>query len=106
LINIYINKDIKEFIQTTQNGIQLTSGKRIQTILYADDQVIIAKSEDELQMTVNELNKIVKKCEMKMSSSKTRTVVLCGENKQRVKIEIEGKIIENVFNFNYIGYLI
>jgi retron-type reverse transcriptase len=102
LCNIYINKSIKEWKLSTQNGIKLNS----QTILYADDQVIIAKSEDELQMTVNELNKIVKKCEMKMSSSKTRTVVLCGENKQRVKIEIEGKIIENVFNFNYIGYLI
>jgi hypothetical protein len=32
----------------TQNGIQVTSGKVIQTILYADDQVIIAKSENEL----------------------------------------------------------
>jgi hypothetical protein len=32
----------------TQNGIQVTSGKVIQTILYADDQIIIAKSENEL----------------------------------------------------------
>jgi beta-xylosidase len=72
LINIYINKDIKEFIQTTQNGIQLTSGKRIQTILYADDQVIIAKSEDELQMAVNDLNKIAKKYNIKISSSKIK----------------------------------
>jgi hypothetical protein len=33
----------------------VTSGKIIQTILYTDDQVIIAKSEDELQMAVNEV---------------------------------------------------
>jgi len=39
LFNIYINNAIKEWKKkTTQNGIQMTSGKRIQTILYADDQ--------------------------------------------------------------------
>jgi hypothetical protein len=46
-IRVYINKATKVWKQTTQNGTQLTSGKRIQTILYADDQVIIAKSKDE-----------------------------------------------------------
>jgi hypothetical protein len=43
------------------NGIQVPSGKAIQTILYADDQVIIAKSENKLQMAVNKLHKIAKK---------------------------------------------
>jgi hypothetical protein len=42
LFNIYINKTIKEWKQTARNGVQLTSGKRIQTILYKDNQVIIA----------------------------------------------------------------
>jgi hypothetical protein len=31
----------------------MDSRKVIQTVLYADDQVIIAESEDELQMAVN-----------------------------------------------------
>jgi hypothetical protein len=62
LFNIYINKAIKEWKQTARNGIQLTSGERIKRILYADDQVIvvIAKSDD-VQMEVNERNKIIKK---------------------------------------------
>jgi beta-xylosidase len=75
----------------------------IQTILYADDQVIVAESEDELQIAVNELNKIVKKYDMKISTIKTKTKGLCGKNIQRVKIEIEGKIIEQVSSFNYLG---
>jgi hypothetical protein len=33
--------------------------EKIQTILYAVDQVMIAKSEDELQMAVSELNTII-----------------------------------------------
>jgi hypothetical protein len=43
---------------------------------------------------------------MKISSSKTRTMALCGKNIQRVEIETEGKIIEQVSNFNYLGHLI
>jgi hypothetical protein len=42
--------------------------------------------EDELQTAVNELNKIVKKYDMKMSTTKTKTIGLCGKNIQRVKI--------------------
>jgi beta-xylosidase len=44
----------------------------IQTILYADDQVIIAESEDELQIAANELNKTVKKYYMKTSTTKIK----------------------------------
>jgi hypothetical protein len=61
LFSIYINRVIKEWKRTTQNGIQVTSGKVIQTILYADDKVIIAISENELQMAVNKPHKIAKK---------------------------------------------
>jgi hypothetical protein len=75
-------------------------------ILYAYDQVIIAESEDALQIAVNELNKIVKKYDVKISTTKTKTIGLCGKNVQRVKIELESKIIEQVSNFNYLGNLI
>jgi hypothetical protein len=84
----------------------MTSRKRVQTILYAGDQVIIAKSEDELQMTVNDLNKIAKKYKMRISSSENKTMGLCDKNIQRIKTEIEGKIIEQVSNFSYLRYLI
>jgi hypothetical protein len=64
----------------------VTSGKVIQTILYADDQVIIAKSENKLQMAVNKLHKIAKKYDIKISTSKTKAIGVCGKNIQRVKI--------------------
>jgi hypothetical protein len=86
LFNIYINSVTQEWKQTTQNGIQVTSGKVIQTTLYADDQVIIAKSESELQMAVNKLHKIAKKYDMKISTSKTKAIGVSDKNIQRVKI--------------------
>jgi hypothetical protein len=69
---MYINNVIKQWKHTSQNGIQVTFGRRIQTILYATDQVIIAKFEDELQMAAYKLNRIAKKYVMKISTSKTK----------------------------------
>jgi hypothetical protein len=102
---MYINKAIKEWKQTTQSGMKSRSGKMIQIILYADDKVIIAESEDELQIAVNELNKI-KKYDMKTSATKPRTIGLCCKTIQRVKTEIKGKIMVQVSSFNYLGKLI
>jgi hypothetical protein len=79
---------------------------KIQTILYANDQILITKSEDELQIALNELNKIGKKCDMKTSTSKTKSMGLCGKYTQRVKIVIDDKIIEQLSNFIYLGNLI
>jgi hypothetical protein len=66
---MYIVRVIKEWKQTTENGIHLTSGKIIQAVLYADEQVIMA-SEDELQIAENKLNEVAKKYDMKISLSR------------------------------------
>jgi hypothetical protein len=88
---IYINKAIKEWKQITQNSIQLTSGKSIQTIPHSDDQIIIATSENELQMAVNELNKVAKKYDMKVSTSKTKTTGLYGITYKGTKQKLKAK---------------
>jgi hypothetical protein len=41
-------------------------------------QVTIANSNDELQMTVNEPNKIIRKYDMKITPSKTKAMGFCG----------------------------
>jgi hypothetical protein len=50
--------------------------------LYADDQIIIAKSDDESQMAVNELNKIIKKYDLKRPLPKQKQWK-CGNNIKR-----------------------
>jgi len=48
LFNIFINKIIQEFKIVIKKGIQLNR-KVVNTILYADDRILMATSEDELQ---------------------------------------------------------
>ena len=47
------------------------------TILYADDQILMATSEDDLQTVAHHLNLIARKYKMTISSAKTKSMQ-CG----------------------------
>jgi hypothetical protein len=72
-------------------------------ILYADDQILLATSEDELQLASHQLNKIAKEYNMSVSTEKTKAMAMCGNTIQRVKIEIENRTIKQVSDFKYFG---
>ena len=59
--NIYMNKIIQEFKSVLKKGIQLNSRKLVNTTLYADDQILIATSEDEPQTMAYHVNLIASK---------------------------------------------
>ena len=75
-------------------------------ILYADDQILMATSEDDLQTMAHHLNRIARKYKMTVSSTKTKSMAMWGNLIQRVKTVINGNIIEQVTDFNYLGYRI
>jgi len=72
LFNIYINKIIQEFKIVIKTVIQLNNRKLVNTVLYADDQILIATSEDDLQTMAYHLNLIARKYKMTISSTKTK----------------------------------
>jgi len=85
-----------------KKGIQLNNRKLVNTILYADDQILMATSEDDLQTMVYE----ARKYKMTISNTKTKSMAIWGNHIQRVKIVINDNIIEQVTDFKYLGYRI
>jgi hypothetical protein len=61
LFNIYIHKIIQEFKTVINMGIQLNNRKLVNTILYADDQILMATSEDDLQTKAYHLHLTARK---------------------------------------------
>jgi len=49
IFNIHIIKIIQEFKTVIKKGIQLNNRKLVNTIHYADDQILMATSEDDLK---------------------------------------------------------
>ena len=86
------------------SDIQLNNRKLVNAILYADDQILMATSEDELQTMAYHLNIIARKYRMVISSTKTKSVAMRGNHIQRVKIVVNENIIEQVIYFKYLGY--
>ena len=80
--------------------------KLVNTILYADDQILMATSEDDLQTMAHHLNLIARKYNVTISSTKTKSMTMQGNHIQRVKIVINDNIIEQVTDFGYLGYRI
>jgi hypothetical protein len=59
----------------------------------------MATSEDELQQMAYHLNLIARKYKMTISSTKTKSMAMCGNRIQRVRVVINDKIIEQVTEF-------
>ena len=76
------------------------------TVLYADDQILMATSEDDIQTMAYHLNLIARKYKMTISSTKTKVMVMWGNHIQRVKIVINDSIIDQVTGFKYLVYRI
>jgi len=103
---VYINKVLQEFKIMIKKGKQLNNRKLVNTLLYADNQILMATSEDELQTMAYHLNLISRKYKMTMSGTKTKSMAMWGNHIHRVKIGINENHIEQVTDFQYLGYRI
>jgi hypothetical protein len=54
-------------------------------------------------MTAHRLNSIAKKYNLKISTSETKSIGMCGNEIQSLNMMIKGKIIEQVTEFVYLG---
>jgi len=61
-----------------KDKINITGRTLVNTMLYADDQVLIATSEDDLQRMAYHLNLTARKYKMTISSTKTESVAMWG----------------------------
>ena len=61
-----------------KKGIQLNNRKLVNTVLYADDQILMVTSGDGLQTMAHHLNLRVRKYKMTISSTKTKSMAMWG----------------------------
>ena len=62
-------------VMNTKKGIHI-GGTTINNLRYADDTVLLAETEEDLQEILNEVNRIGKSFDMKMNGKKTKTMLV------------------------------
>ncbi|XP_045461986.1 uncharacterized protein LOC123672057 [Harmonia axyridis] len=93
--------DIIEDLKNTARGYKLTTGE-IKIICYADDAVIVAESEDDLQRLLFKFYTKAKKLNMEISTTKTKSLVVSKEP-IRCKLVVEDRPVEQVMRVAYLG---
>jgi hypothetical protein len=89
---------------TRHGSIPSNRNVNIDTMLFSDDQVLLAKSEDDLQYSVHNLNKTASEFSMEINAEKTRVMAFTGMEPIRSKACINNKTLKQQNTFNYLGY--
>ena len=90
----------------TNKGIKI-GGITINNLLYADDTVLLAETEEDQQGILNEVNRIGKTFDMKMNAKKTKTMLVSKDaTLTKVSLKIDGDIIKQTDNYTYLGQTI
>jgi len=106
LFNIYLDEITTKWQNQDIIGIKLSKNQQLSTSLFADDQVIIADTENNLQKAAHKLNQIITEYGLTISVQKTKSMAFKVQDPVRTKIVIDNKIKEQVNFFNYLGNMI
>ncbi|GFR61587.1 endonuclease-reverse transcriptase [Elysia marginata] len=102
LFNLYSEYLLQEAIYE-KSGI-LINGVNINTIRYADDTVILAESEEQLQAV---LDRIVDKCKeygMEINAKKTKTMHV-GRDTKALTITVGNAMLDLISKYSYLGHM-
>ena len=59
--------------------------------------------EDDLEISAHKLHEIMKNYDMKISTSKTKAMALCGKTITWIKIETQDQVVEQASSFQNLG---
>ena len=80
--------------------------RNIHNLRYADDTVLLAETEEDLQKIVDQVKRESESFGLLMNAKKTKTMVFSkSSNPPNTRIHIEGKHIEKVQTFTYLSAL-
>ena len=94
---LHETEDLKGFI---------TGGQNINNLRYADDTVLIAKSEKELQGLLDKVVEESKKKGLTINCKKTECMVMSKRASPSCALKTVGNTIKQVQKFNYLGSLL
>jgi len=102
LLNVLHEMVMRETLEGYQGGL-LIGGRRISNLRYADDILLIATSEQELQVLVDRDNTVSNQYNLMINVDKTKVMATC---KNKCNILINNEKLQQVDTFKYLGALI
>jgi len=105
LFSIYAEAMTLEAMEGIEEGVRVR-GKLVKDVRFADDQGMVAGTEQGLQKVMDGLTETAKKYDMTINVKKTKSMVISREGGRRVNLVIDGQQVEQVATFKYLGAVI
>ncbi|RVE51364.1 hypothetical protein evm_003919 [Chilo suppressalis] len=102
LFNLYSEAIMAEALEDLDCGV-IINGRRINNLRYADDTVLLASTEADLQQIVNRVNECSLRAGLKMNITKTKCMVISRNTHLEPYIAVSGQTIERVRKYKYLG---
>jgi hypothetical protein len=103
LFNIFIN-GIVETVKESGRGVKVGMDN-MAVLLFADDMVLVANDEEELQHLVEKVNVYCDKWLLEVNVNKTKVVVVSKDGKETAKVKYGQSELECVPKYCYLGML-
>jgi hypothetical protein len=101
LFNIFIN-GIVEKVKSTGFGARVGEEK-VAILLFADDMVLLAESEEELRKLMKAVEEYCKEWHLEVNVEKTKVMVTSKDGEQSAKVEYRQRELECVKSYTYLG---
>lgn len=102
LFNLYSEAIISEALEGLEVGVKI-NGKTVNNLRYADDTVLIASSEKDMQALIDRVNEYSLKAGLSMNVCKTKILVASGRKDLNPRIQLQGRDLERVRMYKYLG---
>ena len=107
LFNLFVNDIFQMIDNNTPNPLYLNENNPLNVLMYADDLIMIAESEAQLQKKMTLLNNYCMDWNLQINKKKTKTMVFNRGNKLcNTNIYLNNNLIECVKEFKYLGFTI
>ena len=104
LFNVFLDVIVKESRGGFKEGMRLGE-ENVDVLLFADDMVLVADSEESLRVNITTLDETLRKWEMKMNWEKTE-VMKVGKERGHYCVEVGDRKLESVEVVKYLGVMI
>ena len=105
LFSIYAESLMLEAMSDVDEGVNV-GGKLLKDVRFADDQGMVASTQNGLQRLMDRVNETSKRYGMKINVKKTKTMIVSKSGGGVVNVLVDGQKVEQVHQFKYLGSII
>ena len=107
LFNIYVN-DLPRALEVGKTNPIRIMDRNLNSLMWADDIILMSETREGLQQCINNLQDYCQEWKLEINLKKTKTIIFnkSGAKLKNLRLYLQNKLIENVTQYPYLGFIV